>query len=179
MPAASDDSSEMVTLGRIIGAHGVKGWLSIFSYTDPKENIFSYRPWRLQDENGYRIGEATEYRTQGKKLIASLVDCTTRDDAEALVGAEILVPGSMLQALDEGDYYWRDLIGLAVVNLKGSCLGRIVELLETGANDVMIVRPRAGEDKTADRLIPWRMGEVIQTIDLAGQRIVVDWQVDW
>lgn len=163
----------LVTVGRISGVYGVKGWLRIYSYTEPRDNILQYNPWQLRLPDGWRSVEVLAGRSHGKGVIAQLDGCDDRDQAARWVDVEIAVRREQLPAAAAGEYYWRDLIGLRVVNQDGEALGVVDHLLETGANDVLVVR---GE---RERLIPYALGEVVTAVDLEAGELQVDWDADF
>ena len=152
----------------------MRGWVRIYSYTQPRENIVQYKPWYLRRENGdWRVAEPEEGRAHGKGVVARLADCTDRDQAQLLMGCEIGIRHDQLPALRPDEYYWKDLIGLQVVNTDGVDFGKVDHLLETGANDVLVVQ---GE---RERLIPFVMKQVIVDVDLDQGLIRVDWDKDY
>ena len=104
--------------------------------------------------------------------------CPDRDSATALVGREIAVTRQQLPALDEGDYYWRDLLGLQVINLDDVTLGTVANLMETGANDVLVVESHSDGERQ-ERLIPYIREQVIRHVDLEQGVIRVDWDPDF
>jgi 16S rRNA processing protein RimM len=161
-----------VTLGKIVGDFGVKGWVKVFSETRPREQIFKYSPWLLVLNGDEFEVEVLEGRQQGKGLIASLKGYTDCEDARKLVGSEILVSQESLPKTGKNEYYWSQLTGLNVVNLQGIELGKVVNLFETGANDVLVVK---GEK---ERLIPFTEFAVID-VDIDSNNIVVDWDEDF
>lgn len=166
---------EPVILGRISGVYGVRGWVRIFSYTDPREALLDYGPWRVRvagHAGDWRTVTVAEGRRHGKSVIARLEGYADRDRAAELVGAEIAVAAEALPAPGEGRYYWRDLEGLAVLHRDGTALGRVDYVMETGAHDVLVV---AGE---RERLVPFVPGEVVLDVDLAAGVIRVDWEWD-
>ena len=167
-----DGPDRLVALGRVSGLHGVQGWVKIHSDTRPRENILDYSPWYLLRHGVWEPWEVVRGRPQGKTLVAQLRGCTDREQARRLMGATIAVRRWQLGESEEG-YYWTDLEGLEVVNLQGVALGRVDHLMETGANDVLVVK---GE---RERLIPWLPGEVVHDVDLVGGRIRVDWDPDF
>ena len=161
-----------ITLGKIVGVFGVRGWVKVFSQTRPREQIFKYSPWMLE-LNGTAIEiEVLDGRVQGKGLVASLKGCTDCDAARQLIGAEITIPQQALPAAGIDEYYWSQLIGLSVENTQGIELGEVVSLFETGANDVMVVK---GEK---ERLIPFTEFAVLG-IDLDSGKINVDWDPEF
>jgi 16S rRNA processing protein RimM len=157
-------------LGRISGIYGVKGWIKVFSYTRPAENILNYPSWYLKHRDEETLYKVREGRPQGKGLVASLEGIEDRDIARLLVGADIYIERDQLPSLPEGEYYWTDLLGLQVINRQGQSLGEVVEILETGANDVLVVKGESRE------LIPWVWGTYLLDVDLEAGRITVDWQ---
>lgn len=172
MTAAADQdhgAAGRVVIGRVSGVYGIAGWVKVFSYTRPRENIFNYSPWLLGTRAGWREAALQEGGVHGKGLIARLQGITDRDAARALMGCDIAIARAQLPPLPAGEYYWHDLIGLTVVNRAGEELGEVTELQETGANDVLVV---SGRER---RLIPVVMDEVILEVDLDAGRIRVDW----
>ena len=168
------DEQKRVTLGRISGLHGVSGWLKIYSYSRPKENIFSYNPWQLQNAaNGWVSHRVSNWKVQGKGLLAQFEEIDNRDLSQSFIGSEIAVLREDLPNLNEDEYYWCDLIGLEVVNQAEDLLGTIVEIKETGANDVLVVK---GQTKY---LIPLLSGSVVKKVDREQGRMLVDWDGEY
>jgi 16S rRNA processing protein RimM len=168
------DERRFVTLGRVSGAHGVKGWIQVFSDTSPRENIVQYSPWYLVRGTQRETREVDAGRRQGKAVVAKLAGCDDRDAAEALSGLEIAVPRDQLPATTvPGEFYWADLVGLRVETIDGVELGRIAQLFETGANDVIVVE---GE---RERLVPYIWPQVVREVDLDDGVMRVDWDPDF
>lgn len=166
-------------LGSINGSHGIKGWVKVFSYTDPMESILDYSPWILRKGSEVKEVSVSEGKVNGKKLIARLEDIETRNDADALIGFEIHTAEEAMPKLEQGEYYWYQLEGLQVRDSKGAVFGQIDHMLETGANDVMLVKPTVDSVDDQERLIPFVQDEIVKEVDLAAGGIVVDWQVDY
>jgi 16S rRNA processing protein RimM len=156
-----------LVLGRICGVYGVRGWVKVYSETDPIEGILGYSPWTLGDGNTDR--GVAEGKRHGKGLIARLEGCDDRDQAAALVGMRISVPRDRLPPPAQDEYYWADLEGLFVSTLDGIGLGQVDHLFSTPGNDVLVVK---GE---RERLIPFIWGQVIKDVDLEQGLIRVDW----
>jgi len=175
------DTDELVTLGQIGAAHGIKGWSRIISHTQPREGIARYQHWLLKREGdkGWLKVKPLVVRQQGKHLVGQLDGSSDRDTAEWLRGAQIAVPREVFEALPEGEYYWHQLEGLKVVNLSDDCFGWVDHLMETGANDVLVVRPGEGSVDNTERLIPYLWGRVVQDVDLDRKIIRVDWEQDY
>jgi len=161
----------MLVLGRITGLYGVRGWVKVFSETEPRENILSYQPWLLGESGAPRRLE--EGRRQGKGLVAKLEGCDDRDQAAALLGQVISVRRDQLPPAGSGELYWADLEGMMVETLEGLPLGRVAYLLATAANDVMVV------EGDRERLIPFLRDQVVREVDLEIGRIRVDWEPDF
>jgi len=163
----------MVLLGKISGIYGVRGWVRVYSYTRPRDNIIRYRCWYLKQADDWKPVQVAEARVHGKGVIARLEGCEDRDAAQALMGCEIGIDRDQLPAPEPGEYYWSDLQGLQVVTLDGEPLGTVDYLMETGANDVLVVK---GE---RERLIPFVSGQVVVEVDQEKGEIRVDWDKDF
>jgi 16S rRNA processing protein RimM len=159
-------------LGRISGVFGVRGWVKVHSYTDPREAVLDYEGWSLGHEGDWRPANVAEGQRHGKTVVVRIDGFDDRDQAATLIGEEIAVPRDALPETENGHYYWRDLEGLRVLRSDGSKLGTVAYMLETGAHDVMVVK---GE---VERLIPFVYDEVIVDVDLAKGVITVDWEWD-
>jgi 16S rRNA processing protein RimM len=172
---------EPVILGRISGLYGVKGWVRVFSYTDPRDALLGYRHWMLRAGGGWVDKAVAEARRQGKSVVARFSDVEDRDAAAAWIGADIAVLRESMPAIAEGEYYWADLEGLQVRHRDGRVLGRLSHMLATGANDVMVVRP---EDRAAaggerqEILIPFVPEMYVLRVDPEEGVIDVDWEWD-
>lgn len=156
-------------MGRIGGLFGVKGWVKLLSYTEPRTALFDYQPLYLAEGDNWRPIELEQSQSHGKGLIAKLAGVDDRDTAAALSGREIAIHREQLPSPASGEYYWADLQGLRVVTVDGVELGRVDHLFSTGANDVLVVR---GE---RERLIPFLRDQVIHGVDLDAGTIRVDW----
>ncbi|MFO7857626.1 MAG: ribosome maturation factor RimM [Ectothiorhodospiraceae bacterium] len=163
----------LVILGRISGLFGVAGWVRVYSYTDPRENILKYPEWQLGLSDGWRQWRMTDGRRQGKAVVARLDGVDDRDQARALIGSEIAIPRSALPPAAEGEYYWADLQGLRVYNTDGRDFGVVTRLMETGANDVLVVE---GE---RERLIPMVPGAYVVRVEPGSGFLEVDWDPDF
>ena len=162
-----------VPIGRISGVYGVRGWLKVRSATEPPARIFDYRPWQVGRAERWQSFEVCRGRPHGAAFVAQLEGLEDRESARYLVGADIAVRRSQLPAPAPDEYYWCDLLGLAVHDAEDTPLGRVQRLMETGANDVMVVGG-AG----AEMLIPFVPGRIVRAVDLDAGRIVVDWFAD-
>lgn len=165
-----------VVLGRLSGLYGVRGWFRVFSYTEPREALLDYEEWLLKAGGDWRATALIEGRQQGRTIVARLEGIEDRDTAAPFVGADIAVPRERLPATGPGQYYWTDLVGLAVRHRDGRELGTLDRMVATGAHDVMVVKPAAAGSK--EILIPFVMDRFVLEVDLAAGRIDVDWEWD-
>jgi 16S rRNA processing protein RimM len=164
---------DLIQVGKISGVFGVKGWLKIFSHTEPKDNILNYQNWLLKKNGLDKLVKVIGGQLQGKGVIAQIDEIEDKDQALGLMGWDIFISRGQLPALAKNEYYWDDLIGLAVENLEGVQLGKIESLLETGANDVLVIK---GE---RERAVPFLQGQIVKSIDLAAAKMIVDWDSDF
>lgn len=167
-----------VLLGRIAGVFGVRGEVRIESWTDPPRAILRYQPWLLRHRDSERAIIGVKGRDAGRGIVATLPEITDREQAHALIGAELWVPREALPPPAAGEYYWIDLEGLSVETVDGVVLGRVSHLFATGSNDVIVVQ---GD---RERMIPWLDGEVVKSVTFDGTRadgglMVVDWDPDF
>jgi 16S rRNA processing protein RimM len=162
-----------ILLGRVIGAFGVRGELKLESWTNPRDALFRYKPWILahRGEESLVSGAKGKLNPNGS-ITARLPDVETRDDAEAIVGAEIWVLRSQLPPSKPGEYDWVDLEGLKVATIEGVELGTISHLFNNGANDVIAIK---GE---RERYLPYTPDDV-REVDLDGGRMLVDWDPEF
>jgi 16S rRNA processing protein RimM len=168
-----------IRLGSINGTHGLKGGVKVFSYTDPLEAILDYSPWILRKGEDERQITVKVGQASGKRLIAQFEGVDTRDQAEGLIGYEIHVKIDAMPGLEEGELYWFQLEGLAVRTSCGEPLGKIAHMLETGANDVMVVDPTDDSIDKQQRLIPYLEGDVVKEVDQEIGVVIVDWDSDY
>lgn len=164
----SGDSRQLL-IGKITGAHGIKGWVKVFSFTDPVENIIEYLPWDMTLGQQVKQYDVEDGRLQGKGLAVKLKGIDDRNAAEALKGAEIYIDREQLPTLAEDEFYWDDLIGLTVIDQNDVTLGKVDHMLDTGANDVLVVEG----DKRC--MIPYISGDVVKSVELDEGVIRVDW----
>lgn len=164
----------MVIMGRVAAAHGIRGWIKIQPYTEYLDSLTDYASWWIGPEQGpWREVAVQQCEVHNKTLAALLPDCPDRNAAEKLKGLLIAVPRSSLPQQPDDEYYWSDLIGLAVVNEAGVTLGTVANLLETGANQVLSVQGDSGEI-----LIPF-VASAIRQVDVKNKTIRVDWSEDY
>ncbi len=158
-----------VIVGQIRGLYGVRGWVKVFSYTDPITNIINYSPWFV-NQKMFAVSQA---KAHGKGIIAKFESINDRDEAATLLGAELAIDREQLPATATDEFYWHDLIGLTVINHEGITFGKVESLIATGANDVLVV---SGE---RERLIPFVMNHVVLEVNLVESTLRVNWDVDF
>ncbi len=162
------EAGRRVTLGRICGLYGIKGWVKVHSYTEPRDNIVGFGSWILERDGERQRVELEAGHAQGKNVVAKLRGIDDRDRARQWLGAEIEVDRAELPPCEPGEYYWVDLEGLEVRGTGGERLGTVERIMATGANDVIVL---CGP---GDRLIPF-VEPVVRRVDVPGGVIVVDW----
>lgn len=161
----------LIPIGRIVGVFGVKGWVKVFSDTDPPDNILRYTPWYIQKHGQWIPTAVVDIKIHGKGFIAQLEGCTDRDQAMGLIGSDIAVNRTQLPPLAPGEHYWVDLEGFEVVNQQQFLLGTVNHFFATGANDVMVVKAADGKE----RWIPYIANHYVLHVDDHARRITVDW----
>ena len=191
--AGSDASSwpqDAVEVGRVVGAWGLKGWVKVQSFASDPQALFATRCWFLEAPQEFpsppvTVAAAlptqltiTQAREHGEVIVALAREVSDRNAAEALRGARVFVGRSAFPALAADEFYWVDLIGLAVVNRQGQALGTVAGLLDTGAQSVLRVAPLPGADAAAERLIPF-VAAYVDAVDLERRLITVDWGLDF
>ena len=177
---------DAVEIGRIADAWGVKGWFKVLPYSTEPAVLLGTRQWYLQPtERGARVFEGTvqlevrQAREHSGSIVAWALGVDDRNAAEALRGSRIFVSRALFPKAAEDEYYWVDLIGLAVVNREQVALGNVRDLLTTGPQTVLVLEGEAGDDgKVHERMIPF-VAAFIDQVDVASGRIVVDWQPDF
>ncbi len=159
-------------MGRIVAPYGIRGWVKIQPFTQQPQGLLDYPEWQVGREGQWQTRIVETAKPHGNTVTAKLRGIDDRDQAAVLRGMQIAVSRDDFPEPGAGEYYWADLVGLEVVNEAGAALGQVTEVFETGANDVLVV---AGE---RERLLPF-IGPVIRQVDVAGGRIVVDWDADY
>lgn len=162
-----------VILGRVSGVFGVKGWLKVHSYTEPRGNIVGFGAWTLRMNGVDHAFDVEEGHSHAGSVVAKLHGLDDCDRARDWVGADIVVPREQLPKIAAGELYWTDLEGLEVRTTTGAVLGTVDHLLATGGNDVLVL------DSSPRLLIPFVAGDVVKEVDLKAGLIVVDWSPDY
>jgi 16S rRNA processing protein RimM len=170
--------SDLVLVGHITGAYGIKGWVRVRPYSHSGDALLATRTWWL-DRPQLRDVSVMQSRLHVDEVVAQLMGVADRDAAEALKGTAVQVRRSHFPALDDNEFYWVDLIGLAVENLRGEPLGRVSELMDNGAHPILVVDVPAAEGAKPQQLLIPFVDRFVQQVDQAGGRIVADWEVDY
>ncbi|RZO79088.1 MAG: 16S rRNA processing protein RimM [Halieaceae bacterium] len=183
MSHSSLSSQDCLILADIVGAYGIKGWVRLRVRLDDPNLLLTLPNLQLASSSkapstSTQSVTVQALKRQGKGFIACLDGVTDRTAAEALRGLEIQVATAAFPAAPDDEVYWRDLEGLEVwCTEEGSrsLLGKVKTLLETGANDVLVIAPCEGSIDDQEHLVPWIPDEVVTRIDLSDGRIEVDW----
>ncbi len=176
--------ADAVEVGRVLGAWGVKGGIKVLPFASDAQALFSTKRWFLAPAEPVRPGglahpvllRIAQAREQGDGIVATVQDLDDRDVAESLKGARVFVPRTSFPTPDEGEFYWVDLIGMAVANREGQALGRVVGLIETGPHCVLRIQPEAAD---ADEILIPFVDAYVDAVEQAERRIRVDWQADY
>jgi len=179
MSAGVRQSAEtVVVLGKIVGAYGVKGWVRIHPFADDPLSWRKIDRWVFKTDKDvaaeWRPAVLKQIKVHSDGLIASFDGVDDRNASEALIGQLIGAPREAMPATIEGEYYWGDLVGLEVRNNQAQLLGVVQELMETGANSVLVAVDAEG----VKRLLPF-VASVVNRVDLKRREILVDWGLDW
>ncbi|MDV6328738.1 ribosome maturation factor RimM [Idiomarina sp. PL1-037] len=171
--------SEQIVVGRIGAVYGVKGWLKVQSFTDDPESIFEYSPWLLSQKTEREM-KVVEWRRHNNGFIARLEGISDRDEAARLTGADICITADELPALADDEFYWRDLIGMRVVNTNGYDMGVVEQIMPTASNDVLVVKANSNDGfGKSERLIPFIQSEYVTAVDKEAKQIQVEWPSDF
>lgn len=172
----SSNNQDYIVVGKLGASYGIKGWLKVFSYTEESESIFSYQPWLVKVKGEWKEFRVESWKRHGQGMVAKLEGLNVREDAQMLTNAEVAIQSDKLPALSDEEFYWRELFGMTVVTTEGYDLGKVTDILETGSNDVLVVKANLKDAfGQKERLIPFLDEQVIKSIDRTAQRIEVDW----
>lgn len=163
-------TEDLITVGKVTGHYGVKGWLKVFSYTQPMENIANYSQWYV----GGELFKGIKAKKHGKTMVVYFKGMDSRESSQKFIGLEIQISTDELGQLPDNEYYWMQLIGLVVSDIDGNTLGVLDSMFETGANDVIVLKDSEGRE----HLIPYILGGTVVQVDLVNNTMTVDWQLD-
>lgn len=168
-----DNQSNFIVIGRFGRPHGIKGFVTVYSFTEPRDNIVGYSNWHVCHRDEWRQINIVSAQIHSKSIVVQIEGYPDRESVAELTNAEIAVDRSQLDQLGPGEYYWHELIGMAVVGQSGHDFGIVEELMPTGSNDVLVVK---GQKK---HLIPFLTDQFILEVDKNQRIITVDWDVDF
>jgi len=170
---------DLVLVGHVTGAYGIHGWIRIKPYSADADALLHAKTWWL-DKPALRDVDRMQAKIQGEDVVAQLVGVADRNAAEALKGAIVQIRRSHFPVLENNEFYWIDLIGLAVENLQGESLGTVADLMDNGAHPILrVALPTvANAEKTPELLIPF-VEQFVKTVDQAARKITVDWGLDY
>lgn len=172
-----------IILGYISSVFGVKGWLKIRSNARPMENILNYPRWILNRNGDIKTVEVDQARPHGKALVAHIVGCDDRERARRYCDYQITVNADEMPEPEDDEIYWHQLESLDVFscNAEGDnvLLGKVSHLMETGANDVLVVRPSKGSIDRRERLVPWLTRSVVLDVNPEKGFVRVDWDPEF
>lgn len=162
-----------IIIGRFGRPHGIKGYVTVHSFTEPRDNILRYADWHAYINYNWQPINLLSVEVHNKAIVAQVEGFPEREAVAHLTNVEIAVQKEQLAELEPGEYYWHQLIGMKVVNTKGELFGEVIEVMPTGANDVLVVQ---GEKR---HLIPYLPGQFIIDINSSQHVITVDWDMDF
>ena len=174
----SKTPENLAVIGKITGVHGIKGWVKVYSHTEPKENIFYYRNWLIHMNGQWKPVKVRDWRPQGKGLVAALDDCQDRNLAQQYAQCDIAILKDEMPNAEDGEFYYHQLEGLLVVTTDDVVLGKVNYLFNTGANDVMVVKPFKDSLDGRERWLPYTDG-CVQEVSLDKGVIKVDWDPEF
>lgn len=169
--------SNMVVMGRIVAPYGVFGWLKVVPDTEAFDGLFDYDSWWVGKGEDWREYQVETAKVHNDVLVVKLVGIDDRDAAFACKGKQVAVPREQLPEPEDNEYYWTDLIGLNVKNQQGVDFGSIIDVFETGANDVLVVK-KADTPKNEEKLLPF-IAAVVLEVDIEAKTMLVDWDEDF
>lgn len=167
---------DLVLVGHVAGAYGLQGWVRIRPYSADADALLHAKTWWL-DKPDMRDVTRMQVREHSGDIVAQLMGVADRDAAEALKGATVQVSRSHFPALDDDEFYWVDLIGMAVDNLQGEALGTVADMMDNGAHPILRVKP-AADDNAQEMLIPF-VDQFVIKVDRAARKITADWGLDY
>ncbi|WP_392551880.1 ribosome maturation factor RimM [Orbus wheelerorum] len=170
------NSKNLIIVGKLGSSYGIRGWLRVFSFTEQPNSLFDYKPWYILKAGEWQEVVVESFKPHNQDIVVKIKGIDDRDDANTLTNFEIYVDATKLPSLNDGDFYWKDLIGCKVVTVNGYDLGQVTDLMETGSNDVLVVKANLKDAFGAkERLIPFVEDQFIKQVDLSAKQITIDW----
>ena len=172
MSLTPQENNKKLLVGKINGFFGLQGWVKVFSYTNPRTNILNYSPWSIKVDGNFQSIDIANGREQSKTIVAHIKGIDNREDSQKFIGQDIYINKEQLPELTQGEYYWHELIGFDVINKDEEQLGTVDYFVETGANDVLVVKGKK------EYWIPY-IEPFLVSIDSKNNKILVDWDKDF
>ena len=172
MSLTPQENNKKLLVGKINGFFGLQGWVKVFSYTNPITNVLNYSPWSIKVDGNFQSIDITSGREQSKTIVAHIKGIDNREDSQKFIGQDIYINKEQLPELTQGEYYWHELIGFDVINKDEERLGTVDYFVETGANDVLVVKGKK------EYWIPY-IEPFLVSIDSKNNKILVDWDKDF
>ena len=172
MSLTPQENNKKLLVGKINGFFGLQGWVKVFSYTNPRTNILNYSPWSIKVDGNFQSIDIANGREQSKTIVAHIKGIDNREDSQKFIGQDIYINKEQLPELMQGEYYWHELIGFDVINKDEEQLGTVDYFVETGANDVLVVKGKK------EYWIPY-IEPFLVSIDSKNNKILVDWDKDF
>ena len=166
---------DFIVIGRITSTHGVKGWVSIESYSSNKKDIFNYKLF-LNNNKKFTTIDVSDYKLMPKKIILKIKNIDSIDTAETLLGYQIYTKSNQLNELDEDEYYWNKLIGCNVYTDENNLLlGKVTSIIRNISSDILVIKHKENKEEI---LIPF-IKTYLQEVNLKEKIIRVDWENDY
>lgn len=170
------NDKKLIVIGKFGAPYGIRGWIKIFSFTEDSDRIFDYKPLFIKKGEQWQEVDIESFKHHQQDKIAKLKNIDDRDHAQLFTNFEIYTDESLLPSLGNDDYYWKDLMGCAVINESGYDFGQVTDLMETGSNDVLVVKANLKDAfGQKERLIPFIQNDFIISVDIKNKIIKVDW----
>lgn len=168
-----DKNTDWIVVGRFGRPHGIKGFITIHSFTEPRDNILSYTDWHAYIAKQWQPLKIEQIETTNKSILAKIEGFHEREHLSSLTNVDLAISRTQLPSLTQGEYYWHQLVGMQVTNQQGIVFGKVTEIMPTGSNDVLVIE---GERR---HLIPYLPGQFIIDVDMDKNLISVDWDMDF
>ncbi|MFL0809697.1 MAG: ribosome maturation factor RimM [Agarilytica sp.] len=178
----AEKRSKLIDLGQLGAPFGVKGWIKVSSGTEPKENILSYTSWWLKTRHGVKAVEIEEAKVRSDDIVVKLKGVEDRDQAAQLAKVKVAVEREQLPELEDGEFYWHQLVGMQVISeFEGQSIpfGKVKQLIETGANDVLVIQADETSIDEQERLVPYVPGQYVKNVDVENGQITVEWDPEF
>ncbi|HHT0593727.1 TPA: ribosome maturation factor RimM [Legionella anisa] len=168
-----NNQENWIVIARFGRPHGVKGFVTVHSFTEPRDNVLKYADWHAFINNKWKPIKLLRAEVQNKSIIVQIEGYPERELVANLTNIEIAIQQEQLEKLEPGEYYWHQIIGMNVIDQQGEAFGRVIEIIPTGANDVLVV------EGSKRHLIPYLPGKFILDVDTKQRVITVDWGMDF